>query len=117
DLLRDIILNFTEFFIDESCGSCTPCRTLTVLLRKKLLKIIGGRGVLKDLQDIEAWGSIMKTNRCGLGLTAANPILTSLKNFRHLYLEKIQIDKEYDTGFRLEEALLEGVEATRRQWP
>lgn len=115
DLLKDFVLNFTEFFIEESCGSCTPCRTLTVLLREKLLKIIRGRGIMKDLQDIEDWGKIMKTNRCGLGQTAANPILSTLKNFRELYMDKLQTNKEYDTGFRLKEAVLEGCVATDRK--
>ena len=117
DLLKEVILNFTEFFIDESCGSCTPCRTLTVMLRDKLKKIIKGHGVLQDLQDIEEWGKIMKSNRCGLGLTAANPIMTSLKNFRHLYMDKIQKDKDYDTGFRLEDAVKDACKFTNRPVP
>ncbi len=115
DLLKGIILNFMDFFIDESCGSCTPCRILTVLLRDKLKKIIEGRGVMQDLEDMEDWGKIMKANRCGLGLTAANPILTTLKNFKNLYLNKIQINKDYDTGFRLDEALREGMKASNRK--
>jgi [NiFe] hydrogenase diaphorase moiety large subunit len=64
NLLKDIVLNFTNFFIEESCGSCTPCRTLPVIFRDKLIKIIEGKGVMKDLMEIERWSMIMKANRC-----------------------------------------------------
>ena len=114
DLLKDIVLNFTNFFIEESCGSCTPCRTLPVLMRDKLIKIIDGKGVMQDLMDIERWSGIMKANRCGLGHTSLNPILSTLKNFRQLYLGKIQKEVEYDTGFRLDEAIKIGKLVTNR---
>ena len=51
DLLKDIVLNFMEFFVEESCGSCTPCRSLSVIYRDKLKKILNGRAVQKDLDD------------------------------------------------------------------
>lgn len=108
DLLTEIVMNFTDFFIEESCGSCTPCRTLPVLIKEKLQKIIDGKGVMQDLMDIERWSVIMRANRCGLGHTALNPVLSTLKNFRHLYLERIQKEVEFDTGFRLEQAVSEG---------
>jgi len=114
DILKDIVLNFTDFFIEESCGSCTPCRTLPVIMRDKLIKIIEGKGVMMDLMDIERWSLIMKANRCGLGHTSLNPILSTLKNFRHLYLDRIQKEVEYDTGFRLEEAMKIGKLVTNR---
>jgi len=114
DLLKEIVLNFTNFFIEESCGSCTPCRTLPVLMRDKLIKIIDGKGVMQDLMDIERWSGLMKANRCGLGHTALNPILSTLKNFRQLYLGKIQKEVEYDTGFRLDEAIKIGKLVTNR---
>ena len=114
DIIRDVVLNFTEFFIDESCGSCTPCRTIPVLMRQKLVKILNGRGVMQDLMDMERWSVFMKANRCGLGHTATNPITSTLKNLRNIYLTRIQRDKEYDTGFDLEEATLESRLATNR---
>ncbi|MCK5372625.1 MAG: NADP oxidoreductase, partial [Cyclobacteriaceae bacterium] len=114
DILKDIVLNFTDFFIEESCGSCTPCRTLPILMKNKLIKIIEGKGVMQDLMDIERWSRIMKANRCGLGHTALNPILSTLKNFRHLYLDKIQKEVEFDTGFRLDEAIKTGRLVTNR---
>lgn len=114
DILKEIVLNFTDFFIDESCGSCVPCRYLTYILRDKLTKVINGRGVRQDLEDIIQWSKTMKSNRCGLGQTAANPILTSLKNFRHLYEEKLQKDVEFDSGFDLDEAVKDACQATGR---
>lgn len=114
DILKDIVLNFTDFFIEESCGSCTPCRILPVLMKDKLLKIIEGKGVMQDLMDIERWSTIIKSSRCGLGHTALNPILSTLKNFRYLYLDKIQKEVEFDTGFRLDEATKIGRLVTNR---
>ena len=111
----DITKDFTDFFIDESCGSCGPCRNLTVILRKKLQKIIDGYGVENDLIDLKQWGIQMrKVNRCGLGQSAANPILSSLENFRDEYEALIQKGKEYDTTFNLEKAILSGAKAVSR---
>ncbi len=114
NILKEVVLNFTDFFIEESCGSCTPCRTLPILVKDKLIKIIERRGVMQDLMDIERWSGIMKANRCGLGHTALNPILSTLKNFRHLYLDRIQKEVEFDAGFRLEEAVKIGKLVTNR---
>ncbi len=114
DLLKNVVLNFTDFFIEESCGSCVPCRSMIPLFKQKLEKILSGNGVASDLEDLQSWGKLMKTNRCGLGHTAANPILTSLKNFRYLYEEKLERGKEYETGFNLKQAVSESCEATTR---
>lgn len=114
DILSDIVVNFMEFFIDESCGSCSTCRILPTLLKNKLLKILDARGVKQDIDDIVAWGKILKASRCGLGQTAANPILSSLKNFRPLYEKKIQKNKEYDSGFDLGQSVKESCEVTGR---
>lgn len=114
NLLEDIVLNHINFFIDESCGSCTPCRALTMLYQEKLLKIINGKGVKQDLDDMETWSSIMRGNRCGLGMTALNPIMSSLKNFRKLYENKLQKDKSFDSGFDLHEAMMEACEVSNR---
>lgn len=114
DILSDIVLNFMEFFIDESCGSCSTCRIMPTLLRNKLVKILNARGVKQDIDDIVEWGKVLKASRCGLGQTAANPILSSLKNFRHLYEAKIQKNKEYDHGFDLSMAVKESCDVTGR---
>ncbi|MCB0806757.1 MAG: NAD(P)H-dependent oxidoreductase subunit E [Bacteroidales bacterium] len=104
--ILDVVKNFTDFFIEESCGSCAPCRYLTVILRNKLQKIIDGKGVTKDLDDLVMWGEQMKkANRCGLGQTAANPVLTSIENFRSEYETRIEKGKDFDTKFDLNKAI------------
>lgn len=102
NLLKDVVLNFMEFFIDESCGSCSTCRNMPQVMRNKLLKILKGKGVTSDLADLQNWGKVLLASRCGLGQTAANPIISSLKNFRHLYEDLLQNDVEFDQGFDLE---------------
>ncbi|MCG8572249.1 MAG: hypothetical protein MJB14_19120, partial [Spirochaetes bacterium] len=114
DLLKDVVLNFTDFFVEESCGSCVPCRCLTVLYRNTLQKIIDGHGTKKDLEDMVSWGKIMLANRCGLGQTAVNPILTTIKNFKQQYIDRIQIDKNYDAGFDLHKAVERSCQVTGR---
>jgi [NiFe] hydrogenase diaphorase moiety large subunit len=114
DLLKDVVLNFMEFFIEESCGSCSTCRILPNVLKLKLEKILNARGVTQDIIDMENWGKYLKASRCGLGQTAANPILTAIKNFRHLFESKIQTRKEYDSGFDLTHAVKEACEVTGR---
>ncbi len=105
NLLRDVVVNFMEFFIDESCGSCSTCRNMTQVLNNKLKKILVGKGVEKDLIDLKSWSKNLIASRCGLGQTAANPIVSSLKNFPHLYNELIQKDKQFDEGFDMEKAI------------
>lgn len=114
DLLKDVVLNFMEFFIEESCGSCSTCRILPNVLKQKLLKILNARGVAQDIDDILTWSKYLKASRCGLGQTAANPIISSIKNFRHLYESRIQTQKEYDTGFDITQAVKEACEVTGR---
>jgi [NiFe] hydrogenase diaphorase moiety large subunit len=114
DLLKDVVINFTEFFVEESCGSCVPCRNIPALLKKKLEKIYAGNGVREDLKEIEEWSNIMQINRCGLGHTAANPVITSLKNFRKLYENLIQKDIDFDSGIDLSAAVAESCEFVDR---
>lgn len=102
NLLKDVVLNFMEFFIDESCGSCSTCRNMPQVMRNKLVKILNGNGVKSDLIELKDWSKILMASRCGLGQTAGNPIVSSLKNFRHLYEELLQKDVEFDQGFNLE---------------
>jgi [NiFe] hydrogenase diaphorase moiety large subunit len=113
--LLDIVINFMDFFIDESCGSCTTCRITSQQLRKRLIKIKNGRGVAGDLDDLKNWAEIMKSSRCGLGMSACNPVLSSLKNFRSLYEEKLQKDVEFDECFDLDKAIVESSKAAGRE--
>jgi len=115
NLLGDVVMNFMDFFIEESCGSCSICRNMPYLLKRKLEKILDGHGVAGDIEDLLNWSKLMKLNRCGFGHTAANPIVTSIQNFRHLYEGLIQRDREFDTGFNLAEAVRESCEAANRE--
>ncbi len=114
DLLKDVVMNFTDFFIEESCGSCVPCRNIPTLLKNKLTRILEGKGTMKDFEDSQNWANMMQINRCGLGHTAANPIITSLENFRHLYEDKIQKHKDFDSGFDIASAVAESCEFVDR---
>ena len=85
DLLKDVVLNFARFFREESCGSCVPCRALTGMAQVVLERIVAGQGTAEDVDRLQAWQKIMRNNRCGLGQTALNPIVTTIQNFRPLY--------------------------------
>lgn len=115
NLLTDVVLNFMNFFIEESCGSCSTCRNMPYVLREKLLKIINGRGVSQDIIDLLNWAKVLDVSRCGLGQTAANPIVSSIRNFRPLYEALIQKEVEFDSGFSLETSVLESCKAVGRQ--
>jgi [NiFe] hydrogenase diaphorase moiety large subunit len=114
DLLKDVIINFMDFFIEESCGSCSTCRILPNVLKNKVLKILNARGIEQDITDMENWGKYLKASRCGLGQTAANPILSAIKNFRPLFESKVQTRKEFDSGFDISHAVKEACEVTGR---
>jgi len=114
DLIREVVMNFMNFFIEESCGSCSTCRITPVLLKQKIEKILDGHGVVGDIDDLVDWSKCLKFSRCGLGHTAANPIVTSVQNFRHLYEKLVQRDREFDTGFNLAESVKESCEAANR---
>jgi [NiFe] hydrogenase diaphorase moiety large subunit len=113
--LLDAVKNFLDFFIAESCGSCAPCRNLTVIIREKLLKIMSGKGVAADIEELKYWSQQMKSaNRCGLGQSAANPVLTTIENFRGEYESRIDKGKDFNTTFDLESAIQESCRAVGR---
>jgi [NiFe] hydrogenase diaphorase moiety large subunit len=106
DLLKEVVLNYMDFFIDESCSSCAPCRSLTVILKNKLIKLMNGHGIMKDIDELYSWSKYMKqANRCGLGQTAANPIMTTIENFRPLYEALVKTDAEYVSEFDMDKAV------------
>ena len=81
-----VVQKFLEFYVEESCGYCTPCRVGTTLLKQKLEEILAGRGQVGDLEYLQELGTTMKlVSRCGLGQTAANPVLTTIQAFRPAY--------------------------------
>ncbi|MGB9791563.1 MAG: NADH-quinone oxidoreductase subunit NuoF [Thermacetogeniaceae bacterium] len=82
DLAR-FFLNFTQA---ESCGKCTPCREGTKRMLEILTRICNGQGVPEDIETLERLGRVIKeTALCGLGNTAPNPVLSTLRYFRHEY--------------------------------
>ena len=82
----DIAKFFLEFTVDESCGKCAPCRIGTKRLLEILNKITQGKGTMEDIDKMEELCySIKSSALCGLGQTAPNPVLSTLKYFRHEY--------------------------------
>ena len=94
----DIAKFFLEFTKDESCGKCTPCRIGTTRLLEYLNKITSGKGTLEDLDEMEKLCYYIKDNAlCGLGQTAPNPVLSTLRYFRDEYIAHI-VDKRCPAG-------------------
>ena len=94
----DVAKFYLEFICDESCGKCSPCRIGTKRLLEILTKITNGNGTMQDLEDLETLSNAIKTGSlCGLGQTAANPVLSTLNKFKEVYLRHIQ-DKKCDAG-------------------
>ncbi len=105
----DISMQFTEFFVSESCGWCVPCRVGTSLLKQGMQKIVAGRATLADVANLENLaGTVVRMSRCGLGQSAPNPILTTMRNFPHLYEARLRTD-EFTPRMILQDALREAV--------
>jgi [NiFe] hydrogenase diaphorase moiety large subunit len=82
----DIARQCMDFFVEESCGWCTPCRVGTTLLKQGMEKVVNGRATRADLQALEAMaGTVSRMSRCGLGQMAPNPVLTTMRDFPELY--------------------------------
>ncbi len=94
----DMAKFFLEFTVDESCGKCTPCRVGTRRLLEMLDKITSGKGTLEDIDKLEELCNYIKQNSlCGLGQTAPNPVLATLKFFRDEYIAHV-VDKTCPAG-------------------
>jgi bidirectional [NiFe] hydrogenase diaphorase subunit len=84
---------FMEFCMDESCGKCVPCRAGTVQMHKLLDKIANRKATARDLAKLEELCDMVRsTSLCGLGQTAPNPTLSTLRFFRNEYEELLQPD-------------------------
>jgi len=87
----DVARFFMEFCMDESCGKCIPCRAGTVQMHHLLAKLIAGNATAQDLDKLEQLCDLVKnTSLCGLGQTAPNPVLSTLRFFRNEYLELLR---------------------------
>ncbi len=113
--MLEVVNEFTEFFIEESCGWCAPCRVGTTLLKRMLEKVIEGRGTKADLAELENLGNTIKTmSRCGLGQTAANPVLTTLQNMPEIYRARLKAE-EFVPPFQIDKALADGIAVAGRE--
>ena len=82
----DVARFFMEFCMEESCGKCTPCRVGTQKMLEVLTRICDGEGREDDIETLERWAKIIQNAAlCGLGQTAPNPVLSTLRYFRHEY--------------------------------
>ena len=94
----DIAKFFLQFTVDESCGKCTPCRIGTKLLYEMLEKITSGNATMEDLDKMEQLCYYIKNNSlCGLGQTAPNPVLSTLRYFKDEYVAHVK-DKKCPAG-------------------
>jgi len=101
----DIVQNFTHFFAHESCGFCTPCRVGTSLMKNQYDKIHSGHGSTGDVRELQEIATLIKaTSHCGLGQTAAQPILTTLERYPELYNAKLK-QISFEPGFDLDGSL------------
>jgi [NiFe] hydrogenase diaphorase moiety large subunit len=106
----DVARNFTHFFAEESCGFCTPCRVGTALLRNHMDKLAAGKGSAYDLEQMQRLMHLMLTmSHCGLGHTAAKPVVETMAKFPEVYDRRLKA-LDFTPAFDLDRAL-----ATARQ--
>ena len=111
----EVARNYVEFFAHESCGFCTPCRVGTSMLRGIMEKIHGGRGSLHELEEMARLNPVLQMSaHCGLGHTACNPVLDTLKRFRPAYERRLQALR-FAPDFDLDAALAAARRATGRE--
>lgn len=94
----DLARFFLDFTVDESCGKCPPCRIGTKRMHEILVKITEGKGTLEDLDKLEILAkNIKESSLCGLGQSAPNPVLSTMKYFRDEYVAHV-VDKKCPAG-------------------
>ena len=97
--IEKVISKTVEFFKHESCGKCTPCRVGTVQISKMLDKIISGKGTQEDIKKLEELCNLVNTTSlCGLGISAPNPVISTLKYFREEYDSLLQPTQTVEEG-------------------
>ena len=101
----EVARNYAHFFAHESCGFCTPCRVGTAMLKTTLDKIAAGHGSAFDLAEVEQLDRVLNLSaHCGLGHSACNPTLDTLKHFRPSY-ERRLTSHDFEPAFDLDGAL------------
>ncbi len=110
----EVARNFVHFFAHESCGFCTPCRVGTSILKQTMDKIAAGHGTRYDLTEIENLDRVLQiSSHCGLGRSACNPVLHTLKHFRPAYENKLK-SLDFEPAFDLDGALARARQMTGR---
>lgn len=110
----EVARNFVHFFAHESCGFCTPCRVGTSMLKQTMDKVAAGHGTQYDLREIENLDRVLQTgSHCGLGHTACNPVLHTLKHFRPAYESRLK-SLDFEPAFDLDGALARARQMTGR---
>ncbi|MBI3902466.1 MAG: NAD(P)H-dependent oxidoreductase subunit E [Nitrosomonadales bacterium] len=110
----EVARNFVHFFAHESCGFCTPCRVGTSMLKQTMDKIAAGHGTSHDLNEVENLDRVLQTSsHCGLGRTACNPVLHTLKHFRPAYENRLK-SLDFEPAFDLDGALARARQMTGR---
>jgi [NiFe] hydrogenase diaphorase moiety large subunit len=113
----EIARNYMQFFAHESCGFCTPCRAGTSMLMQSMDKIRNGNGTMHDLREIGRLNRVLLMSaHCGLGHTACNPILDTMKKFRPMYERRLR-SRDFEPAFDLDEALARARQMTGRDDP
>jgi len=110
----EVARNYAEFFAHESCGFCTPCRVGTSMLVAAMEKIHAGNGTQHELHEMERLNRVlMMSAHCGLGHTACNPILDTMKRFRPAYERRLRT-LDFTPAFDLDGALARARQMTGR---
>jgi [NiFe] hydrogenase diaphorase moiety large subunit len=113
----DVAAAYIRFFAHESCGFCTPCRVGTSMLMQAMEKIRSGNGTQHELAEIDRLNKVlMMSAHCGLGHTACNPVLDTLKRFRPAYERRLR-SLDFTPAFDLDGALARARQMTGRDDP
>ncbi len=115
--LMDVVSNFTDFFVHESCGFCTPCRVGSSLIKKRLDKVIVSHATTMDLDMMKKLGALMREgSHCGLGVTASNPVTDLMDRFPDVVARHLR-ETTFEPAFDLDAALEEARQVTGRTDP
>jgi len=110
--LLDMVKNFSDFFVDESCGFCTPCRVGGSLLKQLIDKVHQGVANNQDLEEIKKVSQVMcHTSHCGLGISAPNSVMDTLQYFPKIYQQRLKQPND-EPVFDLDEQLQQARQIT-----
>ena len=112
--LLEVVENFTNFFVSESCGCCAPCRAGSLLFSEQMVAIRAGQAAKEDLARMKSWAKMVTaSSRCGLGQTCSRPVITSLESFPGVYQSKLLPHESKFRPFELDKKVLAYDEVTK----